>query len=116
MGDAGSQFLGFTAGVMVILLTQKSGTVLSPAMPLLLLGLPLIDTFLVMGQRIAERRSPFRPDRNHVHHKLLELGCDHYEAVVIIYSVQALLVTLAYVLRFDSDLLVFSCFIAALGR
>ena len=114
MGDGGSQFLGFATGVMVILLTQKSSTVLSPAMPLLLLGLPLIDTFLVMGQRLYEGRSPFKPDKNHVHHKLLGIGFDHYESVVIIYSLQAILVTLAYVLRYRSDLVVFSTFVVAL--
>ena len=105
MGDCGSQFLGFSAGVLVIVLTQQSSTVLSPAMPLLLLGLPLIDTFLVMGQRVLERRSPFKPDRNHIHHKLLNLGLDHYESVVVIYALQATLVSLAFLGRFQSDLL-----------
>lgn len=105
MGDAGSQFLGFSAGVFVILLTQNVAPTLSQAMPLLLLGLPILDTFAVMGQRLYERRSPFKPDRNHIHHKLLALGCDHYEAVVIIYFIQALLVTGAFVFRFDSDAL-----------
>lgn len=114
MGDGGSQFLGFAAGVLVIQLTQKSGTILSPAMPLLLLGLPLIDTFLVMGQRLAEGRSPFRPDKNHLHHKLMALGFDHYEAVVVIYSLQTLLVTLAYALRYRSDLASVVVFFVAL--
>ena len=114
MGDGGSQFLGFAAGVLIIQLTQKSGTILSPAMPLLLLGLPLIDTFLVMGQRLAEGRSPFRPDKNHLHHKLMALGFDHYEAVVVIYSLQTLLVTLAYLLRYRSDLASVAVFLAAL--
>ena len=113
MGDGGSQFLGFATGVLVILLTQKSGAVLSPAMPLLLLGLPLMDTFLVMGQRIYEGRSPFQPDKNHVHHKLLHLGFDHYEAVVIIYSLQAVLVMLAYVLRYRADALNLGAFAIA---
>jgi UDP-GlcNAc:undecaprenyl-phosphate GlcNAc-1-phosphate transferase len=115
MGDGGSQFLGFAAGVLVIQLTQKSGAIMSPAMPLLLLGLPLIDTFLVMGQRLAEGRSPFHPDKNHLHHKLMALGCDHYEAVVIIYSVQTLLVMLAYLLRFHSDLISVVMFLVALA-
>ena len=115
MGDGGSQFLGFAAGVLVIQLTQKSGTIMSPAMPLLLLGLPLIDTFLVMGQRLAEGRSPFHPDKNHLHHKLMALGFDHYEAVVIIYSVQTLLVMLAYFLRYHSDLISVVVFLATLA-
>lgn len=114
MGDGGSQFLGFSTGVLVILLTQESSTVFSPAMPLLLLGLPLIDTFLVMGQRIYEGRSPFHPDKNHVHHKLLALGFDHYEAVVIVYTLQSALVALAYALRFRGDLYALAVFACAL--
>ncbi|MBI2799507.1 MAG: undecaprenyl/decaprenyl-phosphate alpha-N-acetylglucosaminyl 1-phosphate transferase [Gammaproteobacteria bacterium] len=104
MGDAGSQLLGFAAGVLVILLTQKSNPALSPAMALLLLGLPILDTFIVMGQRLYEGGSPFKPDRNHLHHKLLSLGYDHYEAVVMIYAAQALLVTSGVYCRYQSDL------------
>ena len=103
MGDAGSQFLGFAAGVLVIILTQQSAPTLSPAIPLLLLGLPILDTFIVMGQRIFEGRSPFKPDRNHLHHKLLSLGYDHYESVVLIYAAQALLVTAGVYFRYASD-------------
>jgi len=103
MGDCGSQFLGYTAGVLAIGLTQGSRGALSPALPLLLLGLPILDTLLVMGQRLYEGRSPFSADRNHVHHKLLSLGFDHYEAVSLIYLVQAALVISAYALRFQSD-------------
>ncbi|MBI5617974.1 MAG: undecaprenyl/decaprenyl-phosphate alpha-N-acetylglucosaminyl 1-phosphate transferase [Gammaproteobacteria bacterium] len=105
MGDAGSQFLGFSVGVFVILLTQQSNPALSPAMPLLLLGLPIIDTFLVMGQRLYDGHSPFKPDRNHTHHKLLALGFDHYESVLIIYLVQAFLVMSAYFFRYATDLI-----------
>ncbi len=114
MGDAGSQFLGFSVGVLVIILTQRSSVVLSPSMPLLLLGLPLIDTFLVMGQRVIERRSPFKPDRNHVHHKLLQLGLDHYESVITVYTLQAALVTMAFLFRYQSDLLNVGVFAAVL--
>jgi len=114
MGDCGSQFLGFAVGVLVIILTQDSNPALSPSMTLLILGLPIIDTFIVMGQRVYERRSPFKPDRNHIHHRLLAIGFDHYEAVLIIYIAQAALVTSAFVFRFESDLfnmLLFSGFL-----
>ncbi len=111
MGDAGSQFLGFALGVLVIILTQDSSPILSSSMPLLLIGLPLFDTFLVMGQRIVEGRSPFKPDRNHIHHKLLNIGLDHYESVVIIYSLQAALVTCAFLFRYQSDLLNMGLFV-----
>jgi UDP-GlcNAc:undecaprenyl-phosphate GlcNAc-1-phosphate transferase len=70
---------------------------------LLLLGLPFLDTIAVMGQRLAKGRSPFIGDRNHVHHKLLALGLSHYEAVIVIYGIQAVMVGLAYLLRWQSD-------------
>lgn len=103
MGDCGSQFLGFSVGVLVVILTQKTNPALSPSMTLLLLGLPIIDTFIVMGQRVWEGRSPFSPDSNHIHHKLLNVGFDHYEAVVIIYIVQSLLVMTAFWARYETD-------------
>ena len=105
MGDAGSQFLGFSAGVLVIILTQQSNPAMSPVIPLLILGLPILDTLLVMGQRIYEGRSPFRPDKNHIHHRLLGLGFDQYEAVVIIYAIQSVMVTSAVLMRYESDAL-----------
>ncbi len=105
MGDAGSQFLGFSAGVLVIILTQQSNPAISPVIPLLILGLPILDTLLVMGQRIYEGRSPFKPDKNHIHHRLLALGFDQYEAVVVIYAIQAVMVTSAVLMRYESDVL-----------
>jgi len=105
MGDAGSQFLGFSAGVLVLVLTQQSNPAISPVVPLLILGLPILDTLLVMGQRLYEGRSPFKPDKNHIHHKLLALGFDHYEAVVVIYVIQAVMVTSAVFMCYESDAL-----------
>jgi UDP-GlcNAc:undecaprenyl-phosphate GlcNAc-1-phosphate transferase len=112
MGDGGSQFLGFAVGVLAVMLTQRFNTLLSPALPLLLLGLPILDTLLVMGQRVYEKRSPFSPDRNHIHHKLLALGFDHYEAVFIIYLLQAVLVVSAYLLRYQSDAVIISLYLS----
>lgn len=111
MGDAGSQFLGFSAGVLVIILTQQTNPAISPVIPLLILGLPILDTLLVMGQRIYEGRSPFKPDKNHIHHKLLALGFDQYEAVGIIYAIQALMVSSAVFMRYESDGLNFGWFV-----
>lgn len=103
MGDTGSQFLGFSVGILAIALTQEPHAQFSPSLPLLLLGLPILDTAMVMGQRIAQGRSPFSPDKNHIHHKLLAIGFDHYEAVFLIYVVQAGLVIAAYLLQAKPD-------------
>ena len=91
MGDSGSQLLGFIGIVLAIKLTQESFT-LSPALPLLLFGIPILDTLAVMSQRIAEGRSPFRADKNHLHHKLMRLGLFHTEAVFLIYVIQSALI------------------------
>jgi UDP-GlcNAc:undecaprenyl-phosphate/decaprenyl-phosphate GlcNAc-1-phosphate transferase len=106
MGDAGSQLLGFSIGVLSIGATQNAATQVSAALPVLLLALPILDTLSVMVQRIGEGRSPFSPDKNHIHHKLLAMGFDHHEAVMVIYAVQSLLFVLAYVLRFESDVVI----------
>jgi UDP-GlcNAc:undecaprenyl-phosphate GlcNAc-1-phosphate transferase len=112
MGDAGSQLLGFTVGVVAILVTQAPGAVVSASIPVLLLGIPILDTLLVITQRLREGRSPFRADRNHLHYRLLGLGLDHHEAVAVIYSVQTALFICAYYLRYESDLVIVGVFAA----
>jgi UDP-GlcNAc:undecaprenyl-phosphate GlcNAc-1-phosphate transferase len=100
MGDSGSQLLGFAAITSSLALTQTN-TPLSPLLPLIILGFPVLDTLYVMGSRIRKGISPFVADKNHFHHKLIQLGFFHTEAVLIIYFIQAVLVTLAYFLRFQ---------------
>jgi UDP-GlcNAc:undecaprenyl-phosphate/decaprenyl-phosphate GlcNAc-1-phosphate transferase len=106
MGDGGSQMLGFSIGVLAILATQGESGVLSASLPLLLLGLPILDTLTVIVRRLASGQSPFVSDRNHLHHHLLELGFAHREAVVLIYCIQVGLFLLAYFLRFQSDVVI----------
>jgi UDP-GlcNAc:undecaprenyl-phosphate GlcNAc-1-phosphate transferase len=108
MGDAGSQVLGFAVGVLSLRATQAGNSAVSAAIPVLLLALPILDTLSVMVQRVSEGRSPFSADRNHIHHKLLQLGFDHHEAVMVIYAVQADLFLLVYWLRYESDLVIFA--------
>lgn len=103
MGDCGSQMLGLSVGALALLATQNDTSALSAATPLLLLGLPIMDTVSVMWTRIRAGRSPFAADRNHLHHRLLALGFAHREAVLLIYVLQVGLVLLAYFLRFESD-------------
>jgi UDP-GlcNAc:undecaprenyl-phosphate GlcNAc-1-phosphate transferase len=106
MGDAGSQLLGFAVGVLSLCATQIGDSAVSAATPILLLALPILDTLSVMVQRISEGRSPFDADKNHIHHKLLKLGFDHHEAVMVIYAIQADLFLMAYWLRYESDLMI----------
>ena len=103
MGDAGSQFLGFSAITLSLALTQGRSTPLSPYLPLIILGFPILDTFTVMVTRISQGRSPFSADKNHFHHNLMAFGFRHPESVLIIYVLQSLLCFAAVHFRFYSD-------------
>jgi UDP-GlcNAc:undecaprenyl-phosphate GlcNAc-1-phosphate transferase len=111
MGDTGSQFLGFVTAVLAIILTQQTNPALNPALLLLLLGLPILDTLTVMVWRIRRGNSPFLPDRNHFHHRLLDFGFHHYEAVSVIYVAQAIMVGTGYVLRYEADIVVMGAYV-----
>lgn len=94
MGDAGSQFLGFVAILLSITLTQQNAT-LSPLLPLIILGMPILDTLSVMIKRLMSGHSPFVADKTHFHHRLIKMGLFHTEAVLTIYVIQAGLVFFA---------------------
>jgi UDP-GlcNAc:undecaprenyl-phosphate/decaprenyl-phosphate GlcNAc-1-phosphate transferase len=102
MGDSGSQLLGFFAITISLALTQRSN-LLSPVLPLYLIGLPIIDTVWVFFRRISLKKSPFVADQNHLHHKLMALGLYHSESVVSIYLFHAILVCMAFIFRSRSD-------------
>ena len=110
MGDSGSQVLGFSVGALSLLATQGINSDLSAALPILLLGLPILDTLTVMSTRIMSGKSPFAADKNHLHHRLLAIGFAHREAVAIVYLLQVGLVLLAYFMRFEADFAVVAVF------
>ena len=99
MGDTGSLVLGFLLGFMSVSLTQAPGATVSPMVPVLVLGLPIIDTVWVMTRRVFMGLSPFIADRSHVHHKFLDLGLEHRFTVIIIYGISAFWACLAIVMR-----------------
>ena len=93
MGDGGSQFLGFTIGFLALLITTgEAGSHISKTVVLLLLGLPVVDILIVLKKRAMSGSNIFRATRNHMHHRLLEIGFAHKESVVIIYSIHSFLV------------------------
>lgn len=104
MGDAGSQFLGFVTAALAIVVTQAPEAAYNPAIPLLIVGLPVLDTMTVMFIRLKEKRSPFSPDKNHLHHQIIKLKFYHNEAVAIIYIIQIMLAIVTYYLCYKSDL------------
>ncbi|TCK18159.1 UDP-GlcNAc:undecaprenyl-phosphate GlcNAc-1-phosphate transferase [Thiogranum longum] len=106
MGDSGSQFIGYTLAFLAILLTQKIDTSLSPAVVLLLLGLPIADILVVLAKRASRGKNIFRATRNHIHHRLLDLGFLHRESVIIIYSLQMIFVTTGVLMRHADNVII----------
>lgn len=102
MGDTGSMLLGFSAIFFSLALTQAEAG-LSPLLPLVILGFPVLDTLSVMVERISQGRSPFSADKRHFHHRLMRMGLYHTESVFLIYVIQAALVSAALLFRSDSE-------------
>ncbi len=93
MGDSGSMFLGFILATMSMMGSSNSiqgSTTVAILVPILSLGVPIMDTLFAMLRRILERRPIFSPDRGHIHHRLLDLGITHRRAVLILYGVSVL--------------------------
>lgn len=87
MGDVGSLVVGFLLAFIAVHLTQRPGAGIQSIVPLLMLGVPIIDTIWVMGSRIARGVSPFVAEKTHVHHKLLDIGFQHKTSVLLIYAI-----------------------------
>src|SRR5256886_2533064 len=90
LGTTGVVFLGTMLAVLSIFGTAKV------AAALLVLGVPIIDTFYVLVRRVLSGQPPFAPDRGHFHHRLLDVGLTHQQVVLLIYLMTALLGTLAF--------------------
>ena len=98
MGDTGSTFLGFVLASLSIQGMFKSYAVISFAVPLLILGLPLFDAIFAMVRRIAKGQSPMKADRGHLHHRLIDMGFSQKQSVFILYMISGILGISAIVL------------------
>ena len=98
MGDTGSTFLGYILAVVSIQGLFKFYTIISFAVPFLMLGLPIFDTCFAFIRRIAHGQSPMHPDRSHVHHRLIDMGFNQKQAVAVLYVISAILGLSAVVL------------------
>jgi UDP-GlcNAc:undecaprenyl-phosphate GlcNAc-1-phosphate transferase len=87
MGDSGSMFLGYVLASASLLgaATQKSPTLIAIFVPILALGLPIMDMLMTIARRFLERRSLFVADRGHIHHRLLDMGLTHRRSVLSLY-------------------------------
>ncbi|MFV8816197.1 glycosyltransferase family 4 protein [Haliea sp. E17] len=106
MGDAGSQFLGFVIACLAILVTQKGIAPYSAFLPILILGIPIMDILQVVPVRIKKNLPLPGPDKEHFHHQIAKLGFRHTDVVALVYVLQAILLSGAFLLRYHSDLAV----------
>lgn len=89
MGDTGSLFLGYMISVLA-LLGFKNVAVVSLIIPIIMLGVPISDTFFAIVRRIRMKQKIMAPDKSHLHHCLLNTGFSHRQTVLIIYGIAAL--------------------------
>jgi UDP-GlcNAc:undecaprenyl-phosphate GlcNAc-1-phosphate transferase len=133
LGDSGSLFLGFVLAVTSVRGSQKGPTAVAILAPLLVLGLPLIDTGLAVVRRVYRlqnrgRGRPgalgyvmrncseiFLPDRGHIHHRLLDLGMSHRGAVLALYGIATLFALAAFALVMFKSPLVAALLVAVLA-
>jgi UDP-GlcNAc:undecaprenyl-phosphate GlcNAc-1-phosphate transferase len=87
MGDGGAYFLGFFIGLMTIVTSHKGTVVAALVCPLFVLAVPIVDTGLAIGRRALQGLPISRPDRKHIHHRLIEMGFSREKAVLGIYGV-----------------------------
>ncbi|MBQ9044758.1 MAG: undecaprenyl/decaprenyl-phosphate alpha-N-acetylglucosaminyl 1-phosphate transferase [Oscillospiraceae bacterium] len=91
MGDTGSLMLGYTLATVSVLGLFKFYTLVTFVVPVLALAVPLSDTVFAFCRRIIHGQSPFKADRGHFHHKLMDLGLNQKQAVAILYAISAIL-------------------------
>lgn len=108
-GDSGAYFLGMTIGILAIF----SGAKLATAM--LVLGLPIVDTFWAVVRRVAAGRSPFSADRGHIHHLLLDVGLSQPQAVLVIYAFSIVFGSIALFASSAQKILAFACLVVILA-
>ena len=87
MGDAGSTLIGFTVIWLIILATQGTTAILHPVTALWIIAVPLMDMIRVMISRVRRGDSPFKPDREHLHHILLKYGFTHSTALGVVLAI-----------------------------
>jgi UDP-GlcNAc:undecaprenyl-phosphate GlcNAc-1-phosphate transferase len=105
MGDTGSMFLGFLAAFLATVFIEYHTSIntfleitSNPVIAMAAIFLPIYDTTRSFFVRLVKGKSPFKPDKNHVHHLLIRLGCTHMQAtgILVIYSLSVLAMSLYF--------------------
>lgn len=119
MGDTGSMILGLLISILVIRFNElnvftdfKYSVESAPAISIAILAVPLFDTARVMLIRIKNKKSPFQPDKNHVHHRMISLGYKHAAASIRIMAVNIIFIGTAFLLDWTGNAILLSIVIS----
>lgn len=106
MGDAGSNFLGYSLAVFSIMGMVKVAAVFSMLVPVMILAVPIFDTGFAIIRRLLAGKSPFEADRMHLHHRIIDKGLSHKQTACAIYGVTIILSVVAVLsMKIDSAII-----------
>ena len=104
MGDTGALLLGYVLATVSVMGLFKFYAIVSFAVPLLALAVPLFDTAFAFIRRLFKGQSPFSADRGHFHHRLMDMGLNQKQAVAVLYSISGILGLAAVVIASSDEL------------
>jgi len=107
MGDAGSMFIGYILAVLSLKNQSKGHTIVSLLIPIIAMGLPILDTSLAFIRRFLRNQSIFVADKQHIHHILLSKGWNQRKVVLVLYGISIVFTGLSLLLIFNKDLQAF---------
>lgn len=103
MGDSGSMLLGFLLGAVTIQGVLKSIAAVALIVPLMALAIPIIDTMMAIARRLRRGQPITHADKEHIHHRLLNMGHSQRQAVLLLYFWTALLCGTSLALKFKAN-------------
>ena len=117
LGDTGSMFLGFSLGCLSTTGFQKSFTLSSLIIPVLIFGIPIFDSATALTRRYLKKTSFATPDREHLHHRLLDLGFSQRQTVLLLYFVTVLfgIIAFAFTVQLNEYAAVITVLIGVIG-
>ena len=104
MGDSGSMFIGYILAILSVRSQSKAHAVVSIMVPIIAMGVPILDTTLAFMRRILRHQSIFEADKQHIHHFLLSIGFNQRKTVLILYAISVLFTILAMVMIFNKNI------------
>jgi len=104
MGDTGSLLLGYVLSTLSILGLFKFYAIVSFAVPVLAIAVPLFDTIFAFFRRLVKGQNPMHPDRGHFHHRLIDMGLSQKQAVAVLYTISAILGVAAVVITTSGEI------------